>query len=204
MTDVAGTTRDSITVTITIDGLPVHITDTAGLRQSEDKVERIGIERARRTIKQSDHVLLLVDATQQKQIDDILQQEELDELGEEKLTVVFNKQDLLEQAPQSKSTLYISATQGSGLDELRGKIKQLAGYQSDDNNVFSARARHLTAIDQAEKAIQIGKDHLLKTQAGELLAEELLQAQQALNSITGEFTSDDLLGEIFSSFCIGK
>ncbi len=204
VTDVAGTTRDSITVTVTIDGLPVHITDTAGLRQSDDKVERIGIERARRTIKQSDHVLLLVDATQQEQIDEILQQEELDQLGKEKLTVVLNKQDLLEQMPQSKSVLYISATQGSGLSELREEIKRLAGYQSDDSNVFSARARHLMAIDQAEQAIQIGKNHLLQTQAGELLAEELLQAQQALNSITGEFTSDDLLGEIFSSFCIGK
>lgn len=201
VTDIAGTTRDSITVTVDFDGLPVHITDTAGLRDSDDQVERIGVDRARKVIQDSDHILLLVDATRADELPDMLVKEQLNELDKSRLTVVYNKIDL---ADLSAGELLISATKGTGLEKLKQHIQALAGYQSDDTNVFSARSRHIEAIDKAEESIKNALDQLLEFKAGELVAEELGQAQHSLNSITGEFTSDDLLGEIFSSFCIGK
>ena len=115
--------------------------------------------------------------------------------------MVYNKIDLLS---EPVTGLGVSATQGTGLIELKNHIKKIAGYQSEDSNVFSARSRHIAAIDQAAAAVDRGRDQLIEYKAGELLAEELHQAQQQLNSITGEFSNDDLLGEIFSSFCIGK
>ena len=201
VTDIAGTTRDSITVTVDFDGLPVHITDTAGLRDSDDQVERIGVDRARKVIQDSDHILLLVDATRADELPDMLVKEQLNGLDKSRLTVVYNKIDL---ADLSAGELLISATKGTGLQKLKQHIQALAGYQSDDTNVFSARSRHIEAIDKAEQSIKNALDQLLEFKAGELVAEELGQAQHSLNSITGEFTSDDLLGEIFSSFCIGK
>lgn len=207
VTDVEGTTRDSITVTVNFDGLPIHITDTAGLRDSQDKIEQIGIERTRRVISEVDHVLLLVDANRQQDLVEILSKEQLNKLEKSVLTVVYNKTDLVSVLPSHADGypfLCISVETQEGLTDLKKKIKNIAGYQSEDNNVFSARARHINALQEAENHVAIGKTQLLEKSAGELLAEELHQAQYLLNTITGEFTNDDLLGEIFSSFCIGK
>lgn len=207
VTDVAGTTRDSITVTVDFDGLPVHITDTAGLRDSNDKVEKIGVERARKVIDEVDHVLLLVDVNRQQDLKEVLNKEQLNKLAKNELTVVYNKIDLVDTLPKEAGDypfICISAETQDGIALLKTKIERIAGYQSEDSNVFSARTRHITALDAADKHVANGKKQLLKHKAGELLAEELLQAQQFLNTITGEFSNDDLLGEIFSSFCIGK
>ena len=195
VTEVPGTTRDTISQTIDIDGLPVHIIDTAGLRDSDDRVEQIGVERARRAMEQADHVLYLVDATDPDQRD-------VDK-SDEKIMTVYNKIDLLESA-RHLSGIKISATRGDGLPELTGYLKKLAGYESDSETLYTARRRHLTALSNASEAVQRGLSQLKIHNAGELLADELLQAQNHLNEITGEFSADDLLGEIFSGFCIGK
>ena len=207
VTDIAGTTRDSITITVNFNGLPVHITDTAGLRDSDDKVEQIGIERARKVINEVDHVLLLVDANRQQDLAEILNEEQLNKLQQQELTVVYNKTDLVDELPKSAGNypfVCISAITQDGIIELKSKIEKIAGYQSEDSNVFSARTRHINALDVADNHVAKGKQQLIKNKAGELLAEELYQAQHLLNTITGEFSNDDLLGEIFSSFCIGK
>ena len=195
VTNIAGTTRDIVRETIDIDGLPVHIIDTAGLRDSDDTVEKIGIERARKASEEADHVLLLVDATD-GDIDYL-------NLDKSNLTTVFNKVDLLEQTGELEG-LKISAKQGTGISELRDYIKTLAGYQEENETIFTARRRHITALETGRDAVERGLDQLKIHNAGELLADELLQAQNALNDITGEFSADDLLGEIFSGFCIGK
>jgi len=204
VTDVEGTTRDSITVTVDIDGMPVHITDTAGLRDSNDKVEKIGIERARKIITESEHVLLLVDVTKQQELKEILEKEKLNQLPVHKLSIVYNKVDLSENNVQGE--LNISAKHGTGIDQLKAHIKAIAGYnaQSGDDSVYSARTRHMDGLKKALTSVKEGAAQLSDHKAGELLAEDLLIAQQHLNGITGEFTPDDLLGEIFSSFCIGK
>ena len=195
VTDIAGTTRDIVRETIDIDGLPVHIIDTAGLRESEDKVEKIGIERARQATQEADHVILLVDASE-SQIDYL-------NIDKTNSTLVFNKIDLIEKEIDQKG-LKISAKTGTGIKELKEYIKSLAGYQEENETIFTARRRHITALEQTRDAVQRGLDQIKINNAGELLADELLQAQQSLNEITGEFSSDDLLGEIFSGFCIGK
>ena len=138
---------------------------------------------------------LLVDAIEQN-IDYL-------ELDQANLTLVFNKIDLLESSA-SLDGLAISATNGSGISELREYIKSLAGYQEENETIFTARRRHITALEEARDAVERGLDQLKIHNAGELLADELLQAQNFLNDITGEFSADDLLGEIFSGFCIGK
>lgn len=204
VTDIAGTTRDTISETIDIDGLPVHITDTAGLRASDDAVEKIGVERARKAMLNADHILYLLDATQSKQ------SPELDTT--QAATIVYNKIDLLEgqsnksafSDKQASDELHISATQGHGIEQLKTHIKSIAGYENDGESLFTARRRHLTALELARTAVERGLTQLRENNAGELLADELLQAQNALNEITGEFSADDLLGEIFSGFCIGK
>jgi len=193
VTDVAGTTRDTVTEVIDIDGLPVHIIDTAGLRDSDDVVEKIGIERARKAINQADHVLHIIDASESGESSDIEGQN---------TSLVYNKIDLA--SPRVDGALSVSALTGEGLGELREHIKDLAGYAQDNETVFSARRRHLTALAAARDAVARGLQQLKLHNAGELLADELLQAQDSLNEITGEFTADDLLGEIFSGFCIGK
>ncbi len=195
VTAVPGTTRDTITETIDIDGLPVHIIDTAGLRNSDDVVEKLGIERAHKAIEQADHVLELVDITDTPDNSALPQ-------GAAS-TRVYNKVDINE-GPLPDDGLAISATRGDGMDQLRAKIKKLAGYESGIESLFTARRRHLNALQQASEAVQRGALQLQQNRAGELLADELLQAQNALNQITGEFNADDLLGEIFAGFCIGK
>lgn len=202
VTDIPGTTRDTVTETIDIDGLPVHIVDTAGLRDSIDTVEKIGIERARQAMAVADHILYIIDATDSEQ-------QPLDELSNDlhRITKIYNKVDLLKtplDITKEPISLQISATKGTGIIDLKEHIKQLAGYNQDGETVFTARRRHLTALESARESVQRGYQQLKEHRAGELLADELLQAQNALNEITGAFTADDLLGEIFSGFCIGK
>ncbi len=199
VTDIPGTTRDTVTETIDIDGLPVHIVDTAGLRDSDDTVEKIGIERARKAMEVADHVLYIIDATGPEE-------QELPS-SVNHTSRVYNKVDLLQSSltlSEELAGLQISATQGKGINELKEHIKKLAGYSQDNETVFTARRRHLTALESARESVQRGYQQLQDHRAGELLADELLQAQNALNEITGAFTADDLLGEIFSGFCIGK
>lgn len=199
VTEVPGTTRDILSTTISLDGLPVHIIDTAGLRTSDDKVEKIGIARAQKAIAEADHVIHLVDASQH-------QSKELnEEISHGELTRVFNKVDLLNVDEKTKlDGLTISAKLGDGIDVLKQHLKKIAGFQNEDASLFTARRRHVNALQHALSCVQRGEQQLIESQAGELLAEELRQAQQYLNEITGEFTADDLLGEIFSGFCIGK
>jgi len=196
VTNIPGTTRDVVSETIDLDGLPVHILDTAGLRESRDTVEKIGIERAKKAIDSADHVLLVVDINDR-------QTEIAEHFSGENTTIVYNKVDLMDQQ-NNKEGVCISATDGTGIDKLKEHIKQLAGYAIENETVFTARRRHLDALGRAERAVSLGMQQLKMHNAGELLADELRQAQQALNEITGEFSADDLLGEIFSGFCIGK
>ena len=205
VTDIAGTTRDSINITLDFDGLPIHITDTAGIRHSEDIVEQKGIEKAKKAIQMADHVFILVDVQSPSDFD-VLFEEGISKL--DNITVLFTKQDIRPSFSVKSDFAYpykvISAHNKSGIKELKGYIKSLAGYRSEDSNVYSARERHIEAIRTASEAVEKAKECLFANQAGELVAFELLVAQNALNSITGEFNADDLLGEIFSSFCIGK
>jgi len=200
VTEIAGTTRDVLRESINLDGMPLHVVDTAGLRHSDDPVEQIGIERAWKEIRNADLVLLLVDDTT-----GFGQEEQaiLDELPE-KLPVirVHNKIDL-SKTEKLPGVLYISAKTGLGIDALRTTLEQRMGYQKDNEDSYIARRRHLDALEKTRQFL-LNTDQQKQQSAGELMAEELRQAQDALGEITGKFTSDDLLGEIFSSFCIGK
>ena len=208
VTSVAGTTRDIVTETIDIDGLPVHILDTAGLRESDDAVEIIGIKRARKAISDADHVLHIIDITASELLDngENLNNESSGEFESANTTLIYNKADLAKSPNNINAIggLNVSALTGDGLPELREHIKQLAGYAQENETVFTARRRHLTALTEGRDAVERGLSQLKMYNAGELLADELLQAQEALNQITGAFSADDLLGEIFSGFCIGK
>lgn len=212
VTHIAGTTRDVLREHIHIDGMPLHIIDTAGLRDAPDEVERIGIQRAWDEIEQADRVLLVVDGTETNALDphDIWA-EFVDKLPHpERITVVRNKADLTGEAMGINETegpspvVHIAAKSNEGMDDLREHLKAVMGYNAASEGGFIARRRHIESLQQAEQFLNSGMDQLLLAQAGELLAEDLRQAQQALNEITGEFSSDDLLGRIFSSFCIGK
>lgn len=211
VTDIAGTTRDVLKEHIHIDGMPLHIIDTAGLRDSADKVEQIGIERAWQEIERADRVLFMLDSTETSENDPhkiwpAFMQKLPENIG---LTVVRNKVDLSgEEVGASQSNDYpvyrISASEKSGVDALAEHLKDCMGYHTGGEGQFIARRRHLDAIERAAEHLYIGKHQLEEHFAGELLAEELRLTQQYLNEITGEFSSDDLLGQIFSSFCIGK
>jgi len=193
---------------ILIDGMPVHILDTAGLRDTNDRVEAEGIKRARAEIHKADHVLYVVDVHDHDphQLQNSLSQLPSD-IG---ITVLLNKCDLIDATHTIHSLeikypkLYVSATYGTGLDTLREHLKNVAGFVNSESGIFLARRRHLDALHRTGEHIQQAQTNLLKQHAGELCAEELRLAQQQLAEITGEFTSDDLLGRIFSSFCIGK
>ncbi len=207
VTEIPGTTRDVLCEHIAIDGLPLHIIDTAGLRESTDVVEQEGVRRAWAEIESADHILLLhaVDSTD----DDSELRVRLAAAGPP-LTRLWTKIDLSGDPPRRHETaqgveLWLSARSGAGLDALRQHLKVCAGYQpSGGEGQFMARRRHLDALARANDHLSRGSAQLHDAAAGELLAEELRQAQQALGEITGEFSADDLLGEIFSSFCIGK
>jgi len=202
VTEVAGTTRDILREHIQIDGLPLHIIDTAGLRDSDDIVEQEGVKRAKQMIDKADRVLFVIDINDDdKKILETLPKD----IG---VTTIFNKIDtgnhLAEIIENKKTKIYLSAKTGEGIDLLKQHLKNCMGYQQKTEGQFIARRRHLDAIDTAEEHLQIGGINLHELKAGELLAEELRLAQEALSSITGEFSSDDLLGRIFSDFCIGK
>lgn len=211
VTDIAGTTRDVLREHIHIDGMPLHIIDTAGLREAGDEVERIGIERAWKEIEQADRVLFMVDGTTTDAIEPAqIWPEFMARLPTElPITVVRNKADLTEETlgiseVNNHSLIRLSARTGEGVETLRDHLKQSMGFTSNTEGGFLARRRHLQALETAALHLDQGLEQLVVAQAGELLAEELRQAQLALSEITGEFTSDDLLGRIFSSFCIGK
>jgi tRNA modification GTPase len=206
VTPVPGTTRDHLREQIEIDGLPLHLVDTAGLRDSDDEVEREGIRRAREQIAQADHALWVFDEKDDPGGRGIVDAGLPDDLA---VTRVCNKIDLhdlepgIETTPEG-STIRLSAKTGAGIPLLRDHLKALVAYEGSGEGDFSARARHLDALRQVRQSLRNGEQALMGTRAGELLAEDLRQAQLALSSVTGEFTADDLLGEIFSSFCIGK
>jgi tRNA modification GTPase len=205
---IPGTTRDILREHIQIDGLPLHILDTAGLRESGDAVESEGVRRARAAMQQADRVLLIVDDSSETS-------EGVSELVAElppdvQVTLVRNKVDIsgrtsgLHPATDSGvAEVALSAKSGEGIEALRAHLKQCMGYQSAGEGTFSARRRHLEALNQARTHIEAASAQLAERK-GELAAEELRRAQEALGEITGEFTSDDLLGRIFASFCIGK
>lgn len=211
VTEIAGTTRDVLREHIHIDGMPLHIIDTAGLRETEDQVERIGIERAWAEIEQADRVLFMVDGTTTAAVNPReIWPDFVDRLPAHiGLTVVRNKADLtgegLEPSDEQGHSVYrISAKTGLGLDALREHLKAIMGFQSNTEGGFMARRRHLDALERAAERLLVAKEQLEVFVAGELVAEELRLAQESLSEITGEFSSDDLLGRIFSSFCIGK
>lgn len=202
VTDVPGTTRDLLREIIVIDGMPVHIVDTAGLRETDDKVEREGIRRARAQIDNADHILAVREAGQGTD------QDLLQGLPEDvPVTWVFNKTDLLDSAgieDDTPHTLYLSAKTGHGVDQLRRHLKQAAGFTSTPEGAFMARRRHIDALQAVQQFGLSANTHITGSGAGELAAEDLRMAQDQLNLITGAFGSDDLLGEIFGRFCIGK
>lgn len=204
VTDVAGTTRDVLREHIEIDGLPVHVVDTAGLHESSDPVEQEGIRRAWREIEGADHILLLADAERGFGAEEQVIAQRLPEGIP--LSRVLNKIDLSDEPAGvgSDGVLRISATRGLGLADLREHLKAAIGYQAPGEGSFVARRRHLEALRRAGTALERGTEALETQRAGELLAEDLRAAQEALGEITGAFTSEDLLGRIFASFCIGK
>jgi len=210
VTPIAGTTRDKVQETIQIEGVPVHVIDTAGLREGADEVEAIGIARAWDAVLQADAVVFLHDLTRasqpQYQADDARIASTLGHKLAATVPVidVWNKCDA--QAPDAQMPgLYLSAKTGQGLDSLRRHLLELAGWQAGAEGISMARQRHVQALSQVSAHLYLAHAHLrAQAQALDLLAEELRLAQNALNEITGAFSSDDLLGVIFSSFCIGK
>jgi tRNA modification GTPase len=208
VTEIPGTTRDILREHIQIDGLPLHIIDTAGLRDSDDVVEQEGVKRAKQMIENADRILFVVDINDE---DKSMIQSLPEHVG---VTTVYNKIDkqehpseIVEQSDaiaKQETAVYLSAKTGEGLDLLKQHLKSCMGYQKINEGQFIARRRHLDAIDTAEEHLQLADKNLHELKAGELLAEELRLAQESLSSITGEFSSDDLLGRIFSDFCIGK
>ena len=200
VTEVAGTTRDILREQIDIGGLAVELVDTAGLRDDPDRIEKEGIRRARKALASADAVLWIQDAS-------VPEPGDLDEElpAEIPVTVVRNKIDLVgEPAGFSEGTVNLSAKTGEGIADLRRRIRELAGYENLGEGAFTARQRHLEALQAARGHFATGRDALQQWKAGELFAEELRLCQEALGEITGAVSSDDLLGRIFSEFCIGK
>ncbi len=202
VTEIPGTTRDILREHIQIDGLPLHIIDTAGLRDSDDIVEQEGVKRAKQMIEKADRILFVVDI---KDNDKTVLEALPKSIG---ITTIFNKIDTENRSSEiienQNTIIYLSAKTGDGIDLLKQHLKNCMGYQQKTEGQFIARRRHLDAIDKTEQHLKIADKNLHQLKAGELLAEELRLAQEVLSSITGEFSSDDLLGRIFSDFCIGK
>ena len=222
VTDIPGTTRDLLSEVITIDGLPVHIIDTAGIRISDDVVEKEGLRRAQLAMEQADQVLLIVDRSQPEQDVEnllaplvLLTDKSIKELKYlQNTAIIFNKIDLLNsEAPGLSRVSYLdysipaislSAKENAGMNLLRDYIKEAIGFNANEEGVFIARQRHLTALGNAKRLVESALELLVTSSSLELIAEDLRFAQIQLGAITGEFTSDDLLGEIFSNFCVGK
>jgi tRNA modification GTPase len=204
VTSIAGTTRDTIKNVIQINGVPLHVIDTAGLRETDDEVEKFGIARTWRATETANIALLLVDAAHgitdtEKSILARLPQE-IPKIWVHNKIDVTQEPALIEE--KDKVThIYLSAKTGAGLELLKTHLLKLAGYQNNAEGVFMARARHLSALSQVSSHLDLAASQI---NSAELVAEELRLAQEALSTITGEFTPDDLLGEIFSKFCIGK
>ena len=209
VTEIPGTTRDAIRETIEIEGIPIHVVDTAGLRDTQDAVEKIGMARTRDAMGNANLILLVVDSRCGITVED---KQILQELPVTlPIIQVYNKIDLLTarggvEAPEDGSAVYVSAKTGTGVDVLRRKLLEMAGWRThaSGEGVFMARQRHLHALTQARAHLKDASGLVANTAPLELLAEELRMAQKTLSSITGEFNADDLLGEIFSRFCIGK
>ena len=204
VTEIPGTTRDAVRQTIQIEGVPMNIIDTAGLRDTVDTVEAIGIARAWETIGHADALLLVVDARSGVTAAD---RSIVDRLpGKLKLVTVFNKIDLSGDAPEAEEDeqgwrIHVSAKTGEGIESIREALLKLAGWQSGEEDVFMARERHLVSLERVAQALDRAGQAMLES---ELFAEELRLAQRELGSITGEFSADDLLGQIFARFCVGK
>ena len=207
VTEIAGTTRDVMREQINIDGMPVNILDTAGIRESEDLIEQEGIKRAFKAFETADLILVLLDV---KDKGTAVEAEIVDPLPKNIKTItVYNKIDKAENSPKIEKTengtqVWISAKQKQGIEALKQEIKKLVGYQQTAEGTFIARRRHITALEEAKEFIAMAVNELNIGSYAELAAENLLQAQNALNTITGEFSNDDLLGRIFEGFCIGK
>ncbi|HSW93711.1 MAG TPA: tRNA uridine-5-carboxymethylaminomethyl(34) synthesis GTPase MnmE [Gammaproteobacteria bacterium] len=208
VTDIPGTTRDVLRESIVMDGMPIHIIDTAGLRESDDPIEQEGIRRAFDEIEKADLILFVVDASRH---DPVFLSDFLQKLPPHAtLMTIRNKIDLTTENPgvfhddKNSLTISLSAKNGSGIESLRQWIRHSVGYDTQCEGTFSARRRHLDALSRAKDFLLHGQKQLTEHRAGELLAEDLRLAQNTLSEITGEFTSDDLLGRIFGSFCIGK
>ena len=207
VTELPGTTRDVIREQITIDGLPINIIDTAGIRKSDNLVEKIGIERAHQEIKQADLVLIVIDSSANKRED---LHHIIDEIPEGlPILIAFNKCDLSQESPRlekmdQRDAVHLSVKHHQGLDLLKSLIKKYAGYDSEQPGLFLARRRHIEALTETLEHVYRGQDVYQNNKSGELLAEELRLAQHSLSEITGTFSTEDLLGRIFSSFCIGK
>ena len=211
VSEIVGTTRDTLRTQIQIDGMPLHIIDTAGLRQATDSIEQEGIRRAYQEIANADLLLMLNDGQNDLMADDTIENNRLALSIPDSIPVcrIHTKIDQLNQpaalnTDHQETHISLSAKSGEGLDLLRNYLKQSMGYQAETDDIFIARRRHTKALEEALAAIETGQQYLSEKQAIELLAEELRIAQNTLNEITGEFTNEDLLGEIFSSFCIGK
>jgi tRNA modification GTPase len=211
VTSIAGTTRDVMKEHILLDDIPINIIDTAGLRDSDDIIEKEGIKRAWHEVCKADCVLLMTDISGTENISKLSAEITAKLPKNTPIIHIFNKIDkltnpkseYLDKSIKEENSVYLSAKSGKGMDLLIDKIKKIVGYQPAEGQ-FLARRRHIQALDKAADLLQVVQEELIKHQAGELLAEDLRLAHQALSEITGEFTSDDLLGVIFSSFCIGK
>lgn len=241
VTDIAGTTRDTLSETLVLDGLTVHLTDTAGLRDTSDKVEKIGIDRAKSAVKQADILLFVYDVSSESEPFALAKElfaDIIDEIGmenfERKLVMIANKADLLGDVSRETMTdfnhnnshndknvpretmqnnsnvpretisqIQVSCTTGQGLDEMVNLLKDKVGFHPPENSLI-ARTRHIDALKRAKLHATDAHTQLAVYQAGELVAESLRLSQTALGEITGQMTADELLGQIFSSFCIGK
>jgi len=211
VTNIPGTTRDVIRSQIQIDGLPIHIIDTAGLQETTDVVEQEGIERAHREIEMADHILCVVDAAFDKNRNPEVALRELGIDPQHKnITILYNKIDLTGDLPKVHSidgiaSVYLSLKNSLGLDLLREHLKSSIGFTIQAGEmVFSARRRHITALEKVNEQLYAAKQRFLNRGPIELIAEDLHLAQKNLGEITGDFTSEDLLNRIFSEFCIGK
>ena len=211
VTDIEGTTRDLLREQIDIDGMPLHIIDTAGLRDAPDQVEQIGINRAWEEIRKADRILVMVDARTSESTDphELIPElsEHIDDLRH--ITLIRNKIDLVNEAASLEEVdgltqIRLSARENIGVELLQQHLKTVMGYQGSSEGAFMARRRHLDALEQATEVLNTGLWQLVSNGAGELLAEDLRLAQQLLGEITGQISADDLLGKIFGSFCIGK
>ena len=206
VTEVPGTTRDPVRESLDLDGLPVHIVDTAGLHDAQDLVEQEGMRRTRSQLASADLALIIVDARSERpEVVDALRAELPRGLPH---VTVRNKIDLTGEPAGpvggDADVLNVSARTGRGISELRARIKSAVGFEGVGEGTLTARQRHVDSLGRAQRHFELARDRLREDRAGELMADELVQAQNALAEITGEFTSEDLLGRIFASFCIGK